>query len=285
MTSVSVLAVERVETRLTKAQSYELCPIDLDPGMLQSWICWPLFYTTDIEWPSLLKALKTLEQSYPLLCGRLAPAENGRHCIRVDPDEDNGFIAVEIRVDTDLVGMRCSERMVTGPSPSEPLCMTWPFYLNPVQSHPGLSDTAPLFGVHLTHLTDGCIFSVALRHLVCDGERMVQLLADIGRAYRDMPIAARHFDRSFYWPDSYIAQFDVPGHTPEMYPRHITAPAMPEVEMPPLSITLIHCPQVTHSHAPTYLIHLIRICWLESRRSHEEECRGQASGSAFSVDQ
>ena len=80
----------------------------------------------------------------------------------------------------------------------------------------------------LTHFKDGCAVTLCVSHMLMDGQRLVELYRDLGRAYRGVEIPDRCHDRSHMWPDQLAKCFPFLGEDIAQLPRKAT----PDDEMP-----------------------------------------------------
>ena len=71
----------------------------------------------------------------------------------------------------------------------------------------------------LTHFSDGCAVSVAIQHLLVDGQRYIEACRDLSRAYRGIEIPDRDLDRSYLWPDQLAKSFPFLGEDVANLPR------------------------------------------------------------------
>ena len=240
--SVSVVNVARVSTSVKGRKTYPLSPTDYLEGGTY-WFAWPLFFDSSIEWPRLLSALLKIEKAYPVLCSRLVADEAHQPCFELDPDRQDSFGVLEIRTEITLEKLRKGTGKMLLEDAGKTPRMNWPLFLDAIDDSRVPCDTGELFGVHLIRGRDGCVLSVATSHALCDGTRYVDLLIDIGRAYRGLDISERHVDRSCFFPDSYLQHFDLPGKTSDMYPRSMSGWA-PMFNAKDLCIAYMHLPQV-----------------------------------------
>ena len=73
--------------------------------------------------------------------------------------------------------------------------------------------------IKLTHLIDGCVLNLTIAHITMDGERSMQFLRDLGKAYRGHEVAERDFDRSCHWPDRLVEHYPFLGEEVAALPR------------------------------------------------------------------
>ena len=70
--------------------------------------------------------------------------------------------------------------------------------------------------------------TLLISHMLMDGQRLIELYRDLGRAYRGEEIPDRCHDRSYMWPDQLAKYFTFLGDDIAQFPRKV----LPEAEMP-----------------------------------------------------
>ena len=101
----------------------------------------------------------------------------------------------------------------------------------------------------LTHFADGCAVTVAIPHAILDGQRYVELMRDLGRAYRGVAVPDRCHDRSHLWPDQLAKSFPFLGEEVANLPRKVSpfpnGTELPVFESDTAHIRMLHFPEAS----------------------------------------
>ena len=81
--SFKLLKEEWIHPQGIQAETIRLAPIDLSPINNPVCMSWPFFYDYTVDATRLKEALEKLCVKYPILCGRVAPDEDVRFCLKV----------------------------------------------------------------------------------------------------------------------------------------------------------------------------------------------------------
>lgn len=97
-----------------------------------------------------------------------------------------------------------------------------PFFLDKMDAEKVKKGEAPLFQSKLTHFNNGfCSLHFIASHGMVDGQRLVDLLNDVGKAARNEAVSPKLHDRSCMWPDEFLKEIEVSKMSPEMFPKMI----------------------------------------------------------------
>ena len=78
---------------------------------------------------------------------------------------------------------------------------------------------APMAKFRLVHFADGCALTITISHVLVDAQRCIEMMVDLGRAYRGLEVPDRNFDRSCLWPDQLAKHYPFLGDEIANLPR------------------------------------------------------------------
>eukprot|EP00210_Caulerpa_lentillifera_P004278 g4081.t1 len=196
--------------------SFQLNPLDHNMDIRNCILC-TYFYSYDISFTRLKKAMNAISERYPIICGRMK--FHDKTGMKVEVRKNKGFHAVECYVDKTLLEAISAIRNID--QEAESISVTQPFFIADMDCCAMFNEDSPLCSIKLVHYKDHCCsLAMTIRHPIADGKRIQELQIDLARAYCNKSLREVNHDRTKLWPDIFLQNIDI-GISPDVFPRQI----------------------------------------------------------------